>query len=390
MLTGEAKEKVIAYFQNLKNKSQEEGVPLKSSNLKVNYSITPWGPYLEVTHTKPYEPSDNDLMDKYKTLAKVENEYCETRANLVPTLQEGNPYSAITARTISQGEETVITHKQGEVILVDFWATWCGPCIGAMNHNFEMIEKNFDKWNGRVRFIGISLVEERDEVTEFLKKKGWDKFETIFEQYASMESEGKDFTGLYGVEGIPHVALVDKFGVIRYIGHPSTSPSLEERINSLLEESEAKITSEQTSTSLENYDEMKKALDSLQKVVEENTTAFGELKYTPKLLLSYNGVYKLNEDWTDLTLSTLDNAGLRVELRQPQYDQFVQALNKEVSNYESFPWLKKDIKKLETFDITPGTTCNKCNENIPAENAQYYCHWCKISICENCFEAAQE
>lgn len=33
-----------------------------------------------------------------------------------------------------------IVHKEGEVILLDIWATWCGPCQGPMAHNQEMME----------------------------------------------------------------------------------------------------------------------------------------------------------------------------------------------------------------------------------------------------------
>ena len=50
-----------------------------------------------------------------------------------------------------------IEHKEGEVILLDFWATWCPPCQEPMRHNQNMLMKRAESWGKKVRIIGLSI-----------------------------------------------------------------------------------------------------------------------------------------------------------------------------------------------------------------------------------------
>lgn len=60
-----------------------------------------------------------------------------------------------------QNEEKVtIKHEPGQVILLDFWATWCPPCQKPMAHNQEMLEHHKDDWKN-VRIIGLSIDQDK-------------------------------------------------------------------------------------------------------------------------------------------------------------------------------------------------------------------------------------
>jgi len=69
--------------------------------------------------------------------------------------------------------ETEITHEKGQVMLVDFWATWCPPCQGPMAHNQKMLEEHGEKWGGKVRIMGLSIDNDAAKVKSHVESKKW-------------------------------------------------------------------------------------------------------------------------------------------------------------------------------------------------------------------------
>lgn len=125
--------------------------------------------------------------------------------------------------------KTHLKHKEGEVILVDVWATWCGPCQRPMQHNQEMLEKN-PAWSGKARIVAVSVDDQKPVVVTRVNTKGWTKVEHLtLNGWDNDHKLIKDFA----ISGIPFVCLVDKWGKINYMGHPS-SIDLEATINKLI------------------------------------------------------------------------------------------------------------------------------------------------------------
>ena len=97
---------------------------------------------------------------------------------------------------------------KGQAMVLEFWATWCGPCVGAIPHFNELAEEFSDQ---PVRFLSITD-EEVSIIEPFLKSQpisGWvglDLDRSVFRDYA--------------VAGIPATVLVDKEGVIQAVTHP--------------------------------------------------------------------------------------------------------------------------------------------------------------------------
>lgn len=128
--------------------------------------------------------------------------------------------------------KTHLQHKAGEVLLVDVWATWCGPCQRPMQHNQEMLEKNEAVWGDKVRIVAVSVDEEKEVIATRVNSRKWTKI-----QHLTLLGWKGDHHLIknFSITGIPFVCLVDKFGKIAFTGHPS-SIKLEDKINELLQQ----------------------------------------------------------------------------------------------------------------------------------------------------------
>jgi len=132
-------------------------------------------------------------------------------------LKAGDPAPALKATKWLQGKE-IETFEPGRVYVVEFWATWCGPCIVMMPHLSELQAEYKDKG---VTIIGHSSKDPRNseaQVTAFVKKRG-PKLGYTF-AYADNRDTNNAWMVAAGKNGIPCSFVVDKEGKIAYIGHP--------------------------------------------------------------------------------------------------------------------------------------------------------------------------
>jgi thiol-disulfide isomerase/thioredoxin len=95
----------------------------------------------------------------------------------------------------------------GKVVLVDFWATWCGPCVAEIPNVLEQYEKYHDKG---FEVVGVSLDEDREALEKFVteQKIPWPIL------YEKPEGEGwsHPLAKFYGISGIPTVVLIGRDG----------------------------------------------------------------------------------------------------------------------------------------------------------------------------------
>ena len=148
---------------------------------------------------------------------------------LVPTTRAvgtlGDPAAPLQIAEWVKGKPVdMAVAKSNQVVVVEFWATWCGPCRASIPHLTEMAKKFKD-----VAFVGVSD-EEVDTVKKFVTKMG-DKMDYTVAVDKERKTN-KDYMQAYGANGIPHAFIVDKLGRIVWEGHPmdNLDKSLEEVI----------------------------------------------------------------------------------------------------------------------------------------------------------------
>ncbi|MEQ9408471.1 MAG: redoxin domain-containing protein [Fuerstiella sp.] len=160
-------------------------------------------------------PSDSDT-------EAPETEASEKEAGEEQVLKIGSPAPPIHAANFVKGE-AVSEFTKDQVYVVEFWATWCGPCIQSMPHMAGLQTEYGDK----VTFIGVSN-EDESTVRNFLQKeqsegKTWD--DVITYRMALDNEEGQinqNYMRAAKQRGIPTAFIVGADSRIEWIGHPMT------------------------------------------------------------------------------------------------------------------------------------------------------------------------
>ncbi|MBL4809654.1 MAG: redoxin family protein [Phycisphaerales bacterium] len=149
----------------------------------------------------------------------------ETLEDLLPNLKKPELWIGSTAPELTIAKfvkgDSIDGFESGQVYVVEFWATWCGPCIEAFPHLSELQESYGDD----VRFIGVNVWErvkgqERMEfIEEFVAKQGDRMSYTVAVEEGSSMSD--NWMKPAGQNGIPAAFIVDGDGKVAWIGHPS-------------------------------------------------------------------------------------------------------------------------------------------------------------------------
>lgn len=124
------------------------------------------------------------------------------------------------------GRAVTLSKLRGQVVIVNFWASWCPPC----REEAAYLEATWRKYEGKgVVFIGVDWVDTEKEALAYI-----DEFDIT---YLNGPDVGTRAAQAYNIKGVPETFFVAKNGELRgvHIG-PLTAPQLDEKIEELLAE----------------------------------------------------------------------------------------------------------------------------------------------------------
>lgn len=141
--------------------------------------------------------SNKQLVDNYLKKEAARKEAAER-------MKEGNPAPDFEFLTV-KGKKTSLKKYKGKVLLLDFWASWCGPCRQEIPNMKKYYEEYKDKG---VEFLSVSIDAKKDAWTKAMKE------ENMAWQQGWVSDAGKSVMNTYQFGGIPFIILIDKEGNI--------------------------------------------------------------------------------------------------------------------------------------------------------------------------------
>ena len=128
----------------------------------------------------------------------------------------------------STGENMRLSEYRGDVVMINFWATWCGPCRQEM----PLLDELYNRYE-RVGFnlLGVNIDDDSNKAMDMIHELGVN-FPVLFDAR-------KEVSKMYDVDAMPVTVLVDREGTVRFV-HQGYKPGYEEKyldqVRSLLRE----------------------------------------------------------------------------------------------------------------------------------------------------------
>jgi cytochrome c biogenesis protein CcmG/thiol:disulfide interchange protein DsbE len=121
----------------------------------------------------------------------------------VPFMMKGQAAPTFALRALDSGERVSLEDLKGRPVVINFWASWCGPC--QMEH--PVLEWGAREFGSQAVFLGVVFEDTEDNARRFLQRHGA-SFPQLVDPRSRMAVD-------YGVAGVPETYFIDPKGIIR-------------------------------------------------------------------------------------------------------------------------------------------------------------------------------
>lgn len=144
----------------------------------------------------------------------------EPAENVSPLV--GKPAPAVQGELLDGSKFSLEEHSAKNVVLLDFWATWCGPCVEELPVLMKLAEEF--KHKGVVLYA-VNEEEDAETIGKFLQAKNW-KLNVV------LDADGKHGSA-FAVSGIPQLVVIGRDGKVRHV-HVGFAPEVEQLLRTEL------------------------------------------------------------------------------------------------------------------------------------------------------------
>lgn len=205
------KERYVAMMEKVKSKDE---VRAYLENEISNNTVSP----ALVSKLKEIYIAENLPLANFEKLKEKADKLNEKEKNKKIIEQFGGTTPTDFALKNLEGKEVKLSDYKGKIVVLDFWATWCGPCKASFPKMQELVNKYKDK---EVTFLFINTWENKKDdevlknVTDYLTEKKY-TFNVVFDSKSEVVTK-------YKIQGIPTSILIGKNGNILFAGHSNSS-----------------------------------------------------------------------------------------------------------------------------------------------------------------------
>lgn len=212
---------LIFPWLNMQSKSSsKDGLPYYIEQLRIlDQSITNPNtrkvmlnqlPYTYFAYAQPTQEDAETYLQEYSKIAAAYPELIETyklRAAGIKEINAGDALNYDPVIETPEGKKLKLSDLAGKVTYIDFWATWCGPCVKQIPYLEKLVEKM--KGNDNVAFVSISSDSDREAWLKKLKKDNPD-----WPQYIFDFEDGNKFMTAMNITGIPRFMILNADGTV--------------------------------------------------------------------------------------------------------------------------------------------------------------------------------
>jgi len=130
---------------------------------------------------------------------------CETSEDNSTGAQNGDAAKNFTLKSVEGENEISLEDYRGKPVVLNFWASWCGPC----KEELPLFESTWQEYKDKgVVFLGVDVMDDKGNAAEFIETEGI--------SYTNLHDPSGEVSSKYGVVALPATFFIDKQGNIAY------------------------------------------------------------------------------------------------------------------------------------------------------------------------------